>query len=202
VAGGANASLPNRPRGFTASAYFARAAGPGDDARIRIYDLTNSATLSTGNTIKLSSTFQRSVAGFNLGSYPAGINIRVIFETVTQHSTVFYVDGIQCEYRSEATPYCDGDMDIFTEWDGTAHASTSRRNVPIRSIRGFTLTTDKAAYVLITNALGKDASATIGRYMEADTTWYVDRPIHAKKISFINAVAGERPVIYGEVWGI
>jgi len=37
-----------------------------------------------------------------------------------------HLDGLQIEEAGAATAYCDGDQ-TFCEWDGTAHASTSRR---------------------------------------------------------------------------
>lgn len=51
---------------------------------------------------------------------------------------IAYVDGVQAEVRSSASPYCDGDQPGCT-WTGTAHGSNSSRpsSVTFPVFRGF-----------------------------------------------------------------
>ncbi len=119
--------------------------------------------------------------------------------TATQFATVFYADGLQAEIGESVTPYCDGDQGLFQEWDGTAHASTSRRWKGLEQIRGYTLFCTRDVYV------GYDvvASATLGEFKKAGTDWWEDHPVDLRKrLSIVNAVAGEQPRVYGRVWGI
>lgn len=54
------------------------------------------------------------------------IPIQIWPDTVPVGGELLYIDGLQVEEGETATTYCDGEQ-ASCEWDGTAHASTSRR---------------------------------------------------------------------------
>lgn len=129
----------------------------------------------------------------------------MLFVTASIHGTAFYVDGAQAEANFTVTPYCDGAQGYYHWWDGTAHASTSRRWRKMSSIRSMRLHTTRAVYVAYdqaANISGVNAEDR-GEYLPAGTDWGEDHPIYLdSKISFVNAVAGEQPRVYGLIWGI
>jgi hypothetical protein len=180
------------------SAYFADTGASGDDARIEIRDSTGATTHATGNTITLSTTFTRSTAFFNL-SQLASAAYRIYFVTVTQHNTNFYVDDFQVELRKDdiATTYCDGAQGLYYEWDGTAHASTSRRRIGLVSIRGYNLYTTRNVFI----AFDHTASSSLGELKLAGTDFWMDHPFDAGNISMINDLSGEQPRVFGGIWG-
>lgn len=45
----------------------------------------------------------------------------------TANDDGWYVDGVQLEQETDATPYCDGSLGDGHDWDGADHASTSTR---------------------------------------------------------------------------
>ena len=180
------------------SCYFRRVTSSGSTARVSVVassttPFTSSNTIN-GNTVTLSTAWQRSSLSLQLDTTDT---YTVYLATATQHSTVFYADGFQVENRDGITDYCDGTQNFYCSWDGTAHASVSRRVKSISSIRNLTLYTDKDIYIAY------DGTATTsGRKVLAGTTWWVDHPIHlTKNISFINSVTGETPTVTGEIWG-
>ena len=175
--------------------------GSAGDARIRIYGST-SGWIADGNTISLGASWQRTLVHINsLPDLATGLSeeIRVYIVTVTQHGTLFYADGMQAEVGDEVSEYCDGAQGWNYKWDGTAHASVSRRFPGIAEIRGLTLHITRDAYV----AYDRTASSTTGELIKAGTDWWEDYPVRVRtNISFINRYAGEQPHIYGRVWGI
>ena len=56
---------------------------------------------------------------------------RILFQTSAGATFVAYIDGVQLEALTYATPYCDGSLNPVGSsehsWTGTAHASTSAR---------------------------------------------------------------------------
>jgi len=71
------------------SCYFRRASGSGDDARIEIRNSTGATVLATGDTVTLSTSYQRSTASYdlNLATSAGGAAYRVYLVTVTNHNT-------------------------------------------------------------------------------------------------------------------
>lgn len=131
-------------------------------------------------------------------------DLRLYIVSATQHAITYFVDGAQAEVLDSPTAFCDGDQGLLHQWDGTAHASTSRRYRSMGVIKGFNLFITRDAYV----AFGRDASSTAtlakdkGVFRRAGTDWWSDHPrIIPRRISFINSISGEQPRIYGEVLG-
>lgn len=183
------------------SAYFNDNAGSGNGARIIIANTAGTA-LSTGNTVTLAASWQRSFAALQLT--PAGAAYRIYGVTATQHDTNFYADGFQVEiFRGGGTPtdYCDGSLGLNYEWEGTAHASTSIRRGGLVAVRGFDLHFTRDTYI----SFDRTASTTDGGsiFMRAGTDWSPEHPIHFNdNISFINSISGEQPRVWGAVWGM
>ena len=199
---GSNQEKNNGTR-LIASCYFRRASGSGDDARIEIRDAAGTTVLATGETITLSTTYQRSTASYdlNLATSAGGAAYRVYLVTVSQHNTTFLADSFQVELSKSdvATAYCDGAQGINYSWDGTAHASTSTRRIGLVAIRGFMLRASHACYV----SFDQTASATTGRYLPASVDWWNPHPINImERISFVNVTSGETPQLYGDIWGV
>jgi len=199
---GSNQEKNNATR-LIASCYFRRASGSGEDARIEIRDSTGVTVLATGETVTLSTSYQRSTASYdlNLATSAGGAAYRIYLVTVTQHNTTFLADSFQVEFGKSdiATPYCDGVQGINYSWDGTAHASTSRRRMGLVAIRGFMLRASHDCYV----SFDQTASATTGRYLPANVDWWNPHPIHImERISFVNVTSGQQPRLYGDIWGV
>ena len=125
--------------------------------------------------------------------------------TAEVSTTVFYVDGVQAEAQEQVTTYCDGAQGWLNFWDGTAHASTSRRWRAMSNIRGMRLHVTRDCYVnydadasnTATDAEDKGEMIKAGTDLGTNSSWWMD-----KKISFINANAGEQPRIYGVIEGV
>ena len=184
---------------LVASAYFRRASGSGQTVQIQIRSADGTTTHASGDVITLSTTYQRSVAIFELPITPAAY--RVYFVTTAQTSQVFLVDSFQVELQNGGyvTDYCDGSLGVNYEWDGVANASRSRRRGGLVAIRGFFLRSSHDAYV----SFDVTASATTGRYLTANTDWWNPHPIHfIRNISFVNVANNETPVIRGDIWGV
>lgn len=138
-------------------------------------------------------------------SIPNLCTLGVAFVTATKHGTAFYVDGAQAETNFNVTDYCDGAQGYYNWWDGTAHASTSRRWRKMSSIRSMRLHTSRDVYVAydqVADRTGTNAEDR-GEFIPAGTDWGEDHPIYLnRRISFINVNAGELPRITGLIWGV
>ena len=189
--------VPNRTLYLVASVYLQDNVGSSDTARIVIAD-TSGVTLANGNTITLSATWQRSTASLPLVRTASQLRIYIV--TVAQHNTTFFADNLQLEIldRITATTYCDGAQGVNYEWDGTAHASVSRRRRAMAIIRGYTLHCTRDIYF----AEDQTASSTTGRYIRAGTDFWDEHPLAVEdRLSFINVNAAEQPRVYGVVRG-
>ena len=190
------------------SCYFRRGTGSGKDAMVRLvaasttpfYNGSTYVNYLDGNTVTLSTAWQRSTISTELSSSDTYYAYLI---TATKHNIPFYADGLQVETLNSPTDFCDGDQSILSgnvncSWDGTAHASASRRLKAMGSIRNLTLHTDKDIWLCYDGT----ATAANGRLVEADTSWWLDYPTYIlKNISFVNAVAGQYPTVSGELWG-
>jgi hypothetical protein len=149
-----------------------------------------------GSTVTLTNSWQRSTLSVELD---ATDTYTVYLVTAEKTSQVFYADGFQVETLGSPTDYCDGDQNVYCSWDGTAHASASRRIKSLGSIRNMTLHTDKDVYICYDGT----ATSANGRLLEEDSTMWLDHPVQIlKNISIINAVSGETPHVVGELWGV
>lgn len=183
------------------SAYFNDNAGSGNNVRVVIAD-SSGVTLANGTSVALAANWTgRSVAFYPLPTVAA--NFRIYLTTITQFGTVFYVDDLQVEIlnQSAASAYCDGARGLNYEWEGTAHASRSRRRKFLQAVRGYTLHNTRDIYI----AEDRTASTTDGgsRFVRAGTDFWEDFPINVTtNISFVNANVGESPRVYGVVRGV
>ncbi|MBI2020213.1 hypothetical protein HYS94_02220 [Candidatus Daviesbacteria bacterium] len=191
---------PDREVFLVASGYFNDNAGSGNGVRVIIAN-TSGVALATGNTVTLAANWTgRSTAAFRLTGVTAA-QYRIYFVTATQFATVFYVDDVQVELleQNTATDYCDGAQGIDYEWEGTAHASRSRRHRGIVAVRGYNLYTTRNVYI----SYDQTASTTTGRRVLAGTDFWNDHPMNIKnRISIINELSGEQPRVFGEVLGV
>jgi hypothetical protein len=181
------------------SCYFYDPTNSGNGVKVRLVattttPFTGNVNYLDGSIVSLTSSWQRSTLSASL-SVSDIYHVYVI--TNTQFVTVFYCDDLQVEAHNSVTDYCDGDQNPYCSWDGAAHASISRREKYMGSIRDYTLHTDKDIYV----AYDWDATTSC-RLVEADSTWWPDHPVYiTKKISFINAWPLQQPTVSGECWG-
>jgi hypothetical protein len=197
------------------SCYFRRAAGGptvGEDARVVLiaenttpfYDsslpVPTRVNYLNGTTVTLTNSWQRSTVSTEIDTSDTYWAYLI---TATKHGVDFWADGLQVETLNSPTDYCDGDQSTLSgnvncSWDGTSHASASRRLKAMGSIRNLTLHTDKSIYLCYDGI----ATATNGRLLEADSTMWLDYPCYIlKNISFINAETGQFPHVTGEIWG-
>lgn len=104
---------------YTITVYaYVPTGSPGVTSIVAIYGPWGSSTGSTKDSwVRLTWTGTAPVASLGFQIWPNS--------SPTAGQTV-YLDGLQVEEGASATVYCDGDQ-AGSEWDGTAHASTSRR---------------------------------------------------------------------------
>lgn len=181
------------------SAYFNDNAGSGNNARIAIRDTSN-ALLFAGNNVALAAAWNRSSVVFPLTI--TGTAYRIFFETAAQFATVFFVDDFQVEIRrgSDVTAYCDGAQGLNYEWQGTAHASASRRRRGVSVIRGFSLHFSRDTYIAFDQTT---ASSATGTFVRAGSDWTPAHPLNIRtNISFVNVNVGELPRVWGALHGV
>lgn len=193
---------PTVPLSF--SCYFRDAAAGGDEALVMIKDDAGN-TIATGNTVTLSTSWQRSIVTMSPGVILQPTNLRLYIVTGSQHGTAFYADGAQAETLETPSAYCDGAQGHDFEWFGTAHASESRRYPRLTTIRGGDFHVTRDCYI----NFDRDASRTAtneedrGVFYKGGTDANFDHPIHiAERISLINYWPGEQPEVYGSFWGV
>ena len=204
---GAFFSLGTYPqsRPLTISAYGRRAAGGptgGQDFRVELRDSAGTTTLATGNTVNLSTTWTRSVATVppagGGGTGDRGV-LRLYVVTATNHNIDFFIDSIQAEIQGSVTDYVDGSLGLESFWLGTAHASMSQRFRSIGLITGYRLYNTRDIYITFDDVT---ASSTTGELVRAATDFHSEHPVAiTSRISFINAVTGETPRVFGSLWG-
>ena len=185
------------------SVYLRDAAAGGDEALVIIKDDSGN-TIATGNTVTLSTSWQRSVAQIGKDEMIENTNLRAYVVTGSQHGTVFYADGLQAESLETASVYCDGEQGLDNEWLETANASPSRRYRHVTELRNGHLFFTRDTYIAFDR--DADSSATDaedrGEFVKAGTDYNFDRAVLiTNKISIVNAVAGEQPRVYGNFWG-
>ena len=189
-----------------ASAWFRDAASAGDDGRIKIQD-SSGTDLVDGNTLTVSTTYQRSIAVYKMPATAA--QYRIWVGTVSQHGTSLFVDDVQVEIRdgSSATDFVNATGgERWSTFQSTAEASMSQRLDPMTIIKGFDLTFDKDTLIAFDQTTDlrtvTAADREKGIFVAAGTKWNPDWPIDIReRISFVNANSGETPRIYGVVWG-
>lgn len=181
------------------SAYFNDNAGSGNGVRVVIAN-SSGTTLVNGNTVTLAADWLGRSQAFLPLAGRANQSYRIYFVTATQFATVFYVDDFQYELQlsNGATAYCDGAVGLYNSWDGTAHASTSRRLQTLVAIRGYRLYTTGDIYF----AEDHTASSTTGEFIRAGTDFEASGLHISNNLSFVNVNAGETPRVYGRVYGV
>jgi hypothetical protein len=83
-------------------------------------------------------------------------------------------------------------------WDGTAHASASRRRKGIVAVRGFSFHTSRDVYIAFDNT----ATSTTGELVRAGSDISRSGIDFTQNISILNVNAGETPRVFGSVSGI
>lgn len=122
---------------YTFSVYLWAPAG----VQYQIYLSDNANTpLSTAKTFTSTGKWQR--VSFTVEEQAGSTTRRAHIGRVSDTSVIlFYLDGAQVEQHTFATTYCDGDQPGLIDnpaapaylWDGTPHASTSRRSAMTRA---------------------------------------------------------------------
>jgi hypothetical protein len=116
------------------------------------------------------------------------VNIRADVRNNTNGSHIFFVDAVQFEAGSTASPYFDGSTsaagDFTYAWSGTAHASTSvQRGVGVTGVipgssqgissSEWASTGSKAVRIIPTSSTSNSSQVTIGVNTEAGKTYTV-----------------------------
>lgn len=126
---------------YTASAWVKGEAGK--LLRIRLLEYTSADVYvaeTNGADVTATGGWQRITVTRTFGSTGAKARVSIANRTAGAHT--FYVDAVQLEVGSTASPYFDGSTsasgDFTYAWSGTAHASTSlQRGVPVTGISNF-----------------------------------------------------------------
>jgi hypothetical protein len=192
----------------------------GSTAVVRTVDETNNLwlvvdTVSAPFSPELQRGASETITGSGSGSTatlilveraPLNMNtLQLHMVTASLHGTTFYVDGVQAEARHSVSPFCDGDQGLFHWWDGTAHASTSRRWRKLSSIRSYRLHAERDIYIAYDRVASRIATNACdkGEFVRAGTDFGEDHPIYLDSgVSIINVNAGELPRVYGVFWGV
>ena len=191
----------SRPLAFSASIRMAAGAG---NARLEIRrtpytiasDILGNSVNATDNT-----QFTRLSIAIPPGRIPDNTNqaIRLYIVTQTNHNINFYIDSVQAETQPFVSPYADGAVGLDHFWLGTAHASESQRFRSIGMITGYRLYTTRDIYIAFDDYT---ASSTTGELIRAGSDFWSEHPVAVTtRISFVNAVTGELPRVYGSLWG-
>jgi len=183
---------------YLVASIYVRGSVAAGNAVIQIRD-SSGTLLVEGTPVSLTASYQRISVRYVLPAVAAAYRIYVV--TNTQNGSIIRGDDMQVEVKKNGnvTAYCDGSLGVNYEWIGTANASESRRRRPLSFIRGFRLRTSLAAYF----SFDVTASSTTGIPIAAATTWeHFGHPLHFQRISFLNQVAGEVPVVTGVIWGV
>lgn len=192
----------NRSVYVCASCWIRGASASGDAALTITTSAGLASTLASSATTSLTTSYQRLKAVYAMPAGTTGSNYRVYITTVAQHNIDMYADDFQVEYRADSnvTDFIDaGSNNLNTRWHGTANASYSQREKPMRKIRGLDLHFSLDTYVAFDNT----ANSTNGIYIKANTTWSPNWSILAdRNMSFINVNVGEAPVVRGTLWGV
>ena len=194
---------PRTPLMF--SAYFNDNVDSGEEALCLITDSDGTA-VSSGNTVALSSAWQRSVCQISEQTMQQPTTLYLYVVTGTQHNTDFWVDGVQAEILESVSDYCDGSLGAYHWWDGVSHSSTSRRWRQMSSIRSYRLQTTRNCYVAYDRTASNDSTLNAedrGEWFRAGCEWGEDHPCFLDaNISFINELSGEAPRVWGVIWGV
>lgn len=183
---------------YLAASVYVRGPSAAGTAVIQVRD-SSGTLLVTGSVATLTTSYQRIQVRYLLPATAAAYRIYVV--TNLQTASLIRADDMQVEVRKDGniTAYCDGSLGVNYAWVGTANASESRRRRGLAFIRGFRLVTSLAAFF----AFDVDASSTTGIPIAASTTYTHDgHPLHFQRLSFLNQVGGEAPVVTGVVWGV
>jgi hypothetical protein len=102
-----------------------------------------------------------------------------------------YIDGVQVEEKTYWTSFCDGDQDGCL-WEGTRHASTSRRYAPTRSGgRIYDFTDDYSFNVGAYLGLGEPPYHTaIDRYPTIEASRLNQLQLEPRRFSLIGSMQG------------
>ncbi len=86
---------------------------------------SSSNILSDSNNFSATSAWTKKTVTFTTGATDTSVVIYI--NTRGTYAGTIYLDGVQLEQASSATPYCDGSLtgNGLHKWNGTAHASTS-----------------------------------------------------------------------------
>lgn len=124
-------------RTFVGSAYLkAATAGTLYSFRLRVYYTDATFVDSTLKSVSLTTSWQRFETNTIATNSAKTVNR---FEVLMQRNTsaietaawTFHADAVQIEEKAAATTYADGSLGTGHQWNGTAHASTSTRNLPL-----------------------------------------------------------------------
>mgnify|MGYP001565336327 CR=1 FL=1 len=181
---------------LTFSVYLRGNAG-GETVRLRFWDSTN-GFVATSRVLTLDLTWQRLSIGYR--PTDSGLTTRLYVVTDVQQVATFFADDAQLEVQQAATTYCDGAQGLLYAWEGTAHASTSVRRHPTVEVREWDLYFSLDTWV----ALDRSAATAANRFrINAGATWSPDHPYSLQNnFSVLNVNAGERPSVYGVLFGV
>ena len=205
-------SLGPQPRGrYALSAYLRRAGG--GTAFVRGWNSTNGFT--NGNIVTMDGTWNNRSTVIHRVLVDQE-ELRLYMVTDVQQVLTYFVEDIQCEVSwgqitgtspvgqdslGYVSDFIDPRSDRWSRWDGTADASRSIREPNITEIWYISAIAETSDLYWDKD---RDASSVAGltnNLLRAGDT--LNLPLIAKsRLSFVNAVAGQRPRIRGFVMGV
>lgn len=119
------------PHTFTARVYIP-AAWNGGPISLDISGFASATVQAASNSASIPDTWAELTMTFTPDAGDLSGNLMIKTNTSPTVGRLIYLDAVQVEAKAYATTYCDGDQEACS-WDGTPHASTSRRQANSRA---------------------------------------------------------------------
>jgi len=207
-------SIP--PGNYALSAYLRLPSGSGT-ARVRASS-DGGTTFTNGNTVTLANNWNgRSIVTHKVKTTESSIRIYTV--TNTQQNITFLVDDVQIEPSwaivmgagstrepnppaASVTDFVDPSGDRFSQWLGTADASSSVREPRMAEIHYLSVYSSHDTYLDFDRTVAIRTATPLGYRLVAGITYRLDlHKVIKKNVSFVNATGSETPLIIGYVMG-
>jgi len=214
---GAYFEVSNIPAGnYALSAYLRLPSGSGT-ARVRASS-DGGTTFTNGNTVTLANNWNgRSTVIHKVASGQTSIRIYTV--TNVQQNITFLVDDVQVEPAwsivmgsgstrepnppaASVTDFVDPLGDRFSQWLGTANASSSVREPRMAEIHYISIYASHDTYIDFDRTVAIRTASPLGYKLVAGIDYRLDiHKVIKKNVSFVNAAGSETPLVIGYAMG-
>jgi len=203
------------PGNYALSAYLRHSGG--GTVRVRASS-DGGTTFTNGNTVTMANNWNgRSTVIHKVTT--AQTSIRIYIVTNTQQNITFLVDDVQVEpsWRivmgsgssrepnpptASVTDFVDPLGDRFSQWLGTADASSSVREPRMAEIHYLSIYASHDTYIDFDRTVAIRTATPLGYKLVAGIDYRLDlHKVIKKNVSFVNAAGSETPLIIGYAMG-